>query len=158
MFRPPNLPMRSFEVGLMPHSPREIAIRHCGKLIYSHTCNFIVDARLVLVEWKSSSWKIQGMQMHATAINPNPTYRAAAPVFRVPRPPMMMDTRFGFAAPSVVEDEDKVAVLALLSLGDAAQEALDAIEAEDAPPSHIGRAATSATSLRLQQPALISPS
>lgn len=157
MFRPPNLPMRSFEVGLMPHSPREIAIRHCGRVIYRHTCSFIVDARLVLVEWKSSSWKIQGMQMHATAINPKPphddgypTYRAAAPVFRVPRPPWL-------AAPSVVEDEDKVAVLALLSLGDAAEEALDAIEVEDAPPSHIGRAATSATSLRLQQPALISP-
>ena len=159
MFRPPSLPIRSFEVGIMPQSPQEIAIRYRGKLIYSHTCNFVVDARLVLVEWK-----IQGMQMHVNVRNPTPTrrarYRGVAPVFRAPPPMAMMsapDAQFGLPVAPSAEDTANVAISALLSLSNAAQEARDAMKTEDTlapspslpPPSHMAatHAATASSGL-----------
>ena len=160
MFRPPSLPIRSFEVGIMPQSPQEIAIRYRGKLIYSHTCNFVVDARLVLVEWK-----IQGMQMHINVRNPTQRrarYRSVAPVSRAPPLMAMMsapDAQFGFGLPVApsAEATANVAISALLSLSNAAQEARDAMKTEDTlapspslpPPSHMAatHAATASSGL-----------
>ena len=66
MDRPSSFEEGHFEVQVGYHFDEDITILHRCKPIYSHTCDFVVDKKLVLVQWKEQ------MQMHIEIRNPTP--------------------------------------------------------------------------------------
>jgi hypothetical protein len=67
MYRP-----SSFEVGYHFDEPMDIIILHRGKPIYSHTCDFVVDKKLVTCTWDLERSQCHTQQMHIEVRNPTP--------------------------------------------------------------------------------------